>query len=109
MVTHSSILPGKSYEQRSQVGYSPWGCERTTKPTYQETIAIEKVDLYSQFSRRGGRACHGKATWGSFQGPSGGREEGELGQELLVWFLWYRIGETRYTDLGNDFSRLWGM
>ena len=28
MVTHSSILPGKSYEQRSQVGYRPWGCKR---------------------------------------------------------------------------------
>ena len=25
IVTHSCILPGKSYEQRSLVGYSPWG------------------------------------------------------------------------------------
>ena len=25
METHSSILPGKSYGQRSLVGYSPWG------------------------------------------------------------------------------------
>ena len=28
MVTHSSILPGKSYGQRSLVGYSPWGQKR---------------------------------------------------------------------------------
>ena len=27
-VTHSSILPGKSYGQRSLVGYSPWGQKR---------------------------------------------------------------------------------
>ena len=25
METHSSILPGKSHEQRRLVGYSPWG------------------------------------------------------------------------------------
>ena len=25
MATHSSILPGKSYGQRSLEGYSPWG------------------------------------------------------------------------------------
>ena len=25
MVTHSSILAGKSYRQRSLAGYSPWG------------------------------------------------------------------------------------
>ena len=25
MVTHSSILPGKSHGWRSLVGYSPWG------------------------------------------------------------------------------------
>ena len=34
MVTHSSILPGKMYGQRSLVGYSLW-CQResdTTKP-----------------------------------------------------------------------------
>ena len=28
MATHSSILPGKSHGQRSQVGYSPWGRKR---------------------------------------------------------------------------------
>ena len=27
MATHSSILPGDSYGQRSLVGYSPWGCK----------------------------------------------------------------------------------
>ena len=27
MATHSSILAGKSYGQRSLVGYSPWGCK----------------------------------------------------------------------------------
>ena len=25
MAIHSSILPGKSHEQRSLVGYNPWG------------------------------------------------------------------------------------
>ena len=25
IATHSSILPGKSHEQRTQVGCSPWG------------------------------------------------------------------------------------
>ena len=25
MATHSNILPGKSHEQRSLAGYSPWG------------------------------------------------------------------------------------
>ena len=29
MATHSSILAGKSREQRSLVGYSPWGCKES--------------------------------------------------------------------------------
>ena len=35
MATHSSILPGKSHEQRSLTGYSPWGCKEldTTEAT----------------------------------------------------------------------------
>ena len=27
MATHSSILGSESYGQRSQAGYSPWGCK----------------------------------------------------------------------------------
>ena len=27
MTTHSSILPGESYAERSLAGYSPWGCK----------------------------------------------------------------------------------
>ena len=27
MATHSSILPRNSHEQRSLLGYSPWGCK----------------------------------------------------------------------------------
>ena len=27
MATHSSILAWRSHEQRSLVGYSPWGCK----------------------------------------------------------------------------------
>ena len=27
MATHPVFLPGKSHEQRSLEGYSPWGCE----------------------------------------------------------------------------------
>ena len=29
--THSSILPGKSHEQRSHEGYHPWCCKESTK------------------------------------------------------------------------------
>ena len=26
MAIHSALLPGKSHEQRSPIGYSPWSC-----------------------------------------------------------------------------------
>ena len=29
MATHFSILPGELHEQRSLVGYSPWGCKES--------------------------------------------------------------------------------
>ena len=29
MVTHSVILPGEFYGQRSLEGYSPWGCKKS--------------------------------------------------------------------------------
>ena len=38
MVTHSSILPGESHEQRSLVGYSPWGLKESDM-TEQVTLS----------------------------------------------------------------------
>ena len=39
MATHSSILAGKSREQRSPVGYIPWGLKETRLST--ETQALD--------------------------------------------------------------------
>ena len=40
MATHSSIL-GKSYGQRSLVGYSLWGCKSQTWPSDWKTVMAE--------------------------------------------------------------------
>ena len=41
MATHSSILAWKSHEQRSLVGYSPWGCK--------ESVTTEQLHFLSFF------------------------------------------------------------
>ena len=44
--SNSTFLPGKSHEQRSLVGYSPWSCKRvihdlaTKQQQYQEDILV---------------------------------------------------------------------
>ena len=40
MVTHSSILPGESHEQRSLVGYSPWGLKESDMTEQLSTLLI---------------------------------------------------------------------
>ena len=42
MTTHSSILPGKSHEQRSLVGYIQWGCKELDT-TEQQTLFTSTV------------------------------------------------------------------
>ena len=52
MATHSSILPGKSHEWRSLVGYSPWGRKESdtterahfTYILFQSVIAVKGED-----------------------------------------------------------------
>ena len=41
METHSSILAGKSHEQRSLVGYSPWG--------HKELVKTEQLNHHLYF------------------------------------------------------------
>ena len=40
LTTHSHILPGKSYGQRSLVGYSPWGRKRVRQDLVTKTNNI---------------------------------------------------------------------
>jgi len=44
MATHSVSLPGKSHEQRSLVGCSPWGCKQSdkTKPLNNNNNRIKE-------------------------------------------------------------------
>jgi len=37
MAAHSSVLAGKSHEQRSPVGYIPWGLKETRLSTHAQT------------------------------------------------------------------------
>ena len=47
MATHSSILlPGKSNEQKSLVGYSPWGCKRVGHNLAVETTENSYKNLH---------------------------------------------------------------
>ena len=49
----SVFFPGKSHEQRSPVGYSPWGCKKsdtTDQPnthTHTHTIILSHVSIFS--------------------------------------------------------------
>ena len=42
-------MPGKSHEQRSQVGYSPWGCK--------ESDTTERV-THTEYGKENHRVCH---------------------------------------------------
>ena len=52
MATHSSILAGKSCEQRSPAGSSPWGCERQT------CLVTEQAQKKEWKSSRAVNRCH---------------------------------------------------
>ena len=52
MATHSSILPGESHEQRSLVGYSPWGhteSDTTEVTTYHAACMHEDPHVHLLF------------------------------------------------------------
>ena len=45
--THSVFLPGKSYGQRSLVGYSPWGCR-----VWHDLLTEQPKHTYGQWGGR---------------------------------------------------------
>ena len=47
MATHSSILPGGSHGQRSLVGYSPWGCQKSDTTEMTEHPLLCSSELLS--------------------------------------------------------------
>ena len=51
MATHSVSLPGKSHEQRSLVGCSPWGCKQSdkTKPLNNKKVKPGKTDIVHKY------------------------------------------------------------
>ena len=50
MATHPSILAWKSYEQRSLVGYSPWGHTREGHDLVTKTVTTKSHGLIRAFS-----------------------------------------------------------
>ena len=94
MVTHSSILPGKSYEQRSQVGYSPWGCERIRHnlATKQQSQHIRrqlplKRQIFTHSSQEGeeGHAM-GRPPGEAFRVHQEAEKRGNLGKNFQCGF-----------------------
>ena len=44
MATHSVFSPGKSHEQRSLVGYGPWGCKEADTTVFRHSVETIPFD-----------------------------------------------------------------
>ena len=97
IASHSIILPGKLYEQRSLVGYSPWGCKQSDKTecahTHTHTICYIFIifTLLPWWLRGKASACNA-GDLGST--PGSGRSPGEGNGKPL-----------RYSCLKNPMDR----